>query len=98
MWALMAYRQLVTLCEVVGDLDRAVLWLSKTIDLFEEIRIMVADPDVHQDLADRPVFEDLDVDLGLARVDGRDDVAALDRVARLDAPADELALRHVGAE
>ena len=51
-----------------------------------------------EQLVDHAVLEDLDLDLGLARVDDRDDVAALDRVAGLDVPLEQRAGLHVGAE
>lgn len=76
-WALMAYRQLVTLCEVVEDWDHAVRWLGKMIELFEVIRTMVADPDVHQDLADH-AYEQI-VDLLVAGYGLSDELLPVDR-------------------
>ena len=52
----------------------------------------------HQQLVDHPVLEDLHLDLRLAGVHQRDDVAPLDRVAGLDVPLEHRAGLHVGAE
>jgi hypothetical protein len=51
-----------------------------------------------QKLVDNPAFEDLDLDLGLAGVHERDDVAALYGVAGLYVPLEHGAGLHVGAE
>ena len=47
---------------------------------------------------DRARLEDLDLDRPLLRLHHGDDVAALDRIARLDQPLDERSRFHVGAQ
>jgi hypothetical protein len=54
----------------------------------------LADPrDQFRDLA---LFEDLDLDGALLRLDHRDDIALRHTVAGLDQPFDQLARLHVG--
>ena len=52
----------------------------------------------HDQLANDAVLPDLDLDDALLRLDLRNDLAALDRVARLDAPLDQRARLHVRAQ
>jgi hypothetical protein len=54
--------------------------------------------DRDEQLADRPVVEALDFDVGLVGVDDRDKVAAVHVVTGLHEPLEDRAFVHIGTE